>query len=154
MMTTDLILKEIDLAVRRLHDAPAIEPKRELMDNVYPLLHVIVASSGVQMAESVQRLDEVEAAIAEYLTSQESMILPDLGARIQTVLALAQTFCDSVESAGVWGDDLVELPDELRLQIELLRGSCKEVSELVDEVTLVAEDLDESDRVEEEESDG
>ena len=147
LMKLETVIQEIDHATARLEQAAIVDQKRELLDNAYPLLKLVVENLGVRQLETVQRLDEVEAAVAEYLTSQESMILPELAAQIQTVLALAMTFCDTVNACEVWGKTEAtrakKMPEDLRNQMVILKRAAGEVRDLVDEVTLVDEGAEE-----------
>jgi hypothetical protein len=97
-METEVLVSEIERAQQRLSDAPIIDQKKEFVDNVYPLLKLIVQSHGV-------RLDQAEGALGELIQGSESIITPELGDRIRGSLALGIELATAVLATTNAGHD-------------------------------------------------
>jgi len=145
----ETLIHEIDAAITRLKDAAVIDQKKELTENIYPLLRMqtltftalisgVAEQCDVNLIAFGERLEEVDSAIAEYITAQESVILPDLASRIQAVFALADSFCDAVSTSDKWKGG--GIPKQLASMIEMLRSEVFSARKAVDSVTIEEED--------------
>jgi hypothetical protein len=130
-LTTETLLAEIRGANQRLADQAVVDPKKELVHNVYPLIELLAQVYNEQFTDVHERLDLAEGAVAEYLTQQESMVLPDLAETLQTVFALALKLCAEV----------VQEPQPAT--VPKLAATCRDrivkAQQLVADVTLVEE---------------
>jgi len=106
-MDPAVIVGEVDACVRRLQNAPIVDPKKEFASNVYPLLRLMAETMGLRMASMSERLMLAENVIADYLTNEESMIRAELAEHLVTALALGQTLCTKVTA-------LPDVPDEIK----------------------------------------
>lgn len=133
-MTPNDLMQEILRTHQRLTQQAVVDPKKEIADNVYPLLQLMTETFGTMILDTHQRLEIAEASIAEYLTAQESMILPELAADIQLVLALAMDLADSVLAlVPADGDG----QDEIKKKAMVVRTRAEQLQPEIAEVTLV-----------------
>lgn len=165
-MTTQLpgmdpsdLIAEIDSATERLVGAPVVDQKREFVSNVYPLLRLLAESAGGRINLLFERLDGVELAVAEYLTGQESMILPELASRIQVALGLGFHLADAIEkmfaathqalvdSGQELPEGALDIPPDIANLIVAVRQVGNEVSREIDDVTAESVDDDEPDPI-------
>ena len=99
MSPVDLI-GEIERQQERIKKPSTIvDVKKELADNIYPLLRLAIESMATLDGDLRERITLAEGVIAEYLTSQESMLLPELAARIQ---GRSPSGCSSVTWRPAW----------------------------------------------------
>jgi hypothetical protein len=154
------LIVEIDRAAENLAQAPVVDQKREFVSNVYPLLRLMAETMGLRQHVLLERVDGIELAVAEYLTGQESMILPELATRIHVAIGLGMHLADAVENmfaatheqlraqskeTGVeLPDEAYEIPQDIATYIVAFRTSAAEVTQLVEDVTAeTVEDEDE-----------
>lgn len=149
------LLDEVDRAVDRINKAAVVDPRRELVDNLYPLLRLVVETTGHALIaheraiiDTAQRMEDAEAAIAELATSGDSMILPELAATIDDVLALGLQLCGQALEVA---DELAETPydgervNKVRVLVEAYRASVDRLRGEIDAVTVMDEDDNEGD---------
>lgn len=148
MLAPEVLLDEIARQEKRVkNESLIIETRKELATNIYPLLRMTVESIlGAQsqvLAEILQRLELAEGVIAEYLSSQESVILPELAVRLHATLAIGLELCDRAETllAGLpdaaFEDQAVATErDSLVTLLGGFREAAKVSQELIQEVEL------------------
>jgi len=137
IMETETLIAEFDRARERLAAAPIIDQKLEFVNNIYPLLKLIVQSHGT-------RLDQTEGALGELIQGTESMIQPDDAARIQGTIALGIELATAVLART---DREVQADGDEEKLIALARGyheAATITAQIVEEFTIY-EDDDEDD---------
>ncbi len=149
-MELETLLAEIDGATERLVNAAVVDQKKEFVSNVYPLLRLLTESAGHRFADLFSRMNLLEEVIGDFLTGSESMILPELAARIQATFAIGLKLCEEVDAAhrsAVRSDPEHPATDRSATQIAVLieayRASAQIAVTEVAEVT--AEEIDEDD---------
>lgn len=135
-MDPQTILSELDAAVTRLESQPIIDAKKELGSNVYPLLRLTVETLTLRDQNIRQRVALAENVIAEYLSAQESMILPELAEHIVTAFGVGAKVCEEVEK-------IADLPKVVTKLIEAYRKISASAVQQVADVTLEEVDEDE-----------
>jgi hypothetical protein len=140
------LLPEIDRALARARNAKSLDARRELCDNVYPLVRMLAEMMGGGFVALEKRIATAEAAIGELATMGDSMILPELAGRIDAVLALGLRLCALVE-------DLDE--ERLAARVEAISKTArkyqKSVNNLRKELDAVTVDEDEDEDEDDEE---
>jgi hypothetical protein len=138
------LIPEIDHARQRLAKAAKdVDLRRELVDNVYPLLHMITEMAGQALMAQEERVSNAEIAIAELASVGDSIVLPELAESIDAVLAIGLRLCESVTAlVGEEGgpNTTVETADALRALVKSYREGVDELRAEIDDVTV--EDLD------------
>ena len=131
------LLGEIERQQARVKKpATIIDLKKELADNVYPLLRLAIESMAALDGDLRERVTLAEGVIAEYLTSQESMVLPELAARIQGTFAIGMQLCDVAEGLAENLDSEIPALKDLATLIGAYREAATTTQHLVEEVTL------------------
>lgn len=145
------LLAEIDHAIERLNKVAVIDPKKELTDNVYPLVRMVAESVGQVLLEHVQhfgaidqRIEVAEGAIAELATAGDSLVLPDLAGRIDETLSIGLQVCAAVEQyiENEAGDGT----DVLRAAVKKYRESVSDLRDELDDVTVDTDDEPEDEK--------
>lgn len=134
IMETDVLVAEIDRARERLNAAPIIDQKLEFVNNVYPLLKLIVQSHGI-------RLDQAEGALGELIQGSESLIQPDDAVRIQGTLALGLELAAAVLANA---DAIPDFPnvEKLTALARAYHEAAAITAQAVEEFTFYDEDED------------
>ncbi|MDX1421558.1 MAG: hypothetical protein R3322_00370 [Kiloniellales bacterium] len=143
-MDAATILSEIDRAQKVIAGAAVIDPKKELENNVYPLLRFIAAAIAQSASEQGDRVQAVEDAVAEYLSGGESILLPMLAGRIQGTLGIGATLCEMIRKLDVWTAD-APMPTELANMVGAFEHAATVCSEMVEDVTIEDATDDDSD---------
>lgn len=133
------ILAEIDSATTRLINAAVVDQKKEFVSNVYPLLKLLTESAGHRFADLFARMSLLEEVVTEFISGAESMILPELAARIQATFAIGLKLCDE----AIAGDGGVD--PQLAILVEAFRASAKIAVQAVADVTAEEIEGDEDD---------
>ena len=149
MLAPEVLLDEIARQEKRVkNESLIIETRKELATNIYPLMRMMVESmlgaSGQVLTDILQRLELAEGVIAEYLSSQESVILPDLAVRLHATLAIGFELCDRAEALLALlpdetfsaGTDAATVRDEVVALMEGFREAGKNSRNLIQEVEL------------------
>lgn len=110
------VIGEIEQAIIRLRNLAVVSDVRsELMNNVYPLMRLQADMVGNLLADVAERLAVAEVSIAELATMGESMILPDLAAQIDDVLAIGLALCVEVERDAELTSELERAKHRIKL---------------------------------------
>jgi len=145
------LLHEIDQLAERVRATKIIDPKKEISDNLIPLMRMLAESTGagmIQLAQAVEsygqhladhaaRLDDLEGGVAELAEASDSLIQPDLAAAIDEVLALGLQVCSAVEGALEAIDN-----DALPALVSRYRDSVADLRAEIDDVTIDGADDD------------
>ena len=135
-MDPAIIISEIDSAASRLVASAVVDQKKEFAQNVYPLLRLLTESAGARIEDLAGRLQLLEDVMGEFLTAGESMVLPDLAARIQATFAIGLKLCDEVDARMG-----ATLPPEVAVLVSAYRESAAIAVQAVADVT--AEEIEE-----------
>lgn len=128
------LIHEIDRASSAAKSAAIIDPKKEFVDNVYPLIRMVAEACGEVMIEHETRLGTAETAIAEMATMGDSIVLPELAHEIDVVLALGLQLCSAVED-GVDLEAVGKICPRYRGAVEALRAELDDVTVETDDDT-------------------
>lgn len=150
------LIAEIDHTTARVAATAALDAKRELVDNTYPLIKMVVEGVGTALLEHEQRLgafdqiaaamaqriDELDGAIAELVSETESILQPDLASEIDEVLSAGLRLASGVEELVAKFADADSNPDtagaaeEVRKLVAEYRSSVDELRDSLDAVTI------------------
>jgi hypothetical protein len=123
---TTSLAEEAARAHERARAQTVLDPRAEIVDNLYPLLRMMLESSGEVLVDHEQRLALAEATIAELALSSDSMLLPDLAGAIDEVLMLGLQVCQAAENGDAAA--IAELTVKYRAAVEELRAELADVT--------------------------
>lgn len=137
-MAFEDLLSDIDAQTQRVVGSKTvIDVRKELSDNLYPMLAMIVEAVD-------KRITVSEDAIANVIDQEDSFLLPELSEQILTVFAQASTLASAIIQ------QLTPEQKELRDQAAQLLSLIMPATEEVVSVTVEEDEDEEGDEEEEE----
>jgi hypothetical protein len=136
------LLSEIDNATRRLADQAIIDQKREMLDNIYPLLKLIIGGQSKLRRDFDERLGLCEDAVADMITGADDRIHERLATRIHITVDFGVQICECLVKRATEKHPLS--PDEVLL-MQTFRDSAAVMLQMVDDVFVSADEGDEED---------
>lgn len=138
------VYAEIQAAATALASRDQVAVKSELQNNIYPLLALLVEGIAAQQNVDEQRFQLMEQAIAEAISGETSIVLPDLANTIKGALAVGELVCQDVinfqaqvsKAFQDLGGEPIALPARLAQLIGAYKQNTIVAVELLDDATI------------------
>lgn len=125
--------------MKRLADQVIVDPKAELLGNLYPLVRLALINQAKVEKDLLERLNLCEEAVAEIITNSEDRIHDRLAGRIQATVDIGMEICKEVASRATPESPL---DPKLILLIGAYRDSSGVLLQMVEDVLVTEEDED------------